>query len=296
MVRYGENFFTSLDSNRFRPPSGNAPSLCIRAIAKWSATLRAWDIDFGRSLSVKMCIDVTADYFTTVHHELGHNFYQRAYNQQPFLSVTAPMTGSMKPSVIRSPSLSRPAYLKTLGLAGEEPPVEADIPLQFRTALDKVAFLPSGLRSTSGAGRCFPAKSSLPTTTRPGGNYARSTRAWPLPWNAAKPTSIPAPKTISPPTSPMLAISWLASTSSSSSRRCPMPAGTRGGSTGAASTDPRPPAKSSQKMFEAGQSQPWQQTLKEMTGADHLDAQPMLDYFAPLYAWLKEQNKATAAH
>jgi len=29
-----------------------------------------------------------------------------------------------------------------------------------------------------------------------------------------------------------------------------------------------------------------------MTGTDHLDAQPMLDYFAPLYAWLKEQNKA----
>ncbi len=48
------------------------------------------------------------------------------------------------------------------------------------------------------------------------------------------------------------------------------------------------------KMLEAGQSQPWQQTPKEMTGSDHLDAQPMLDYFAPLYAWLKEQNKNAA--
>jgi peptidyl-dipeptidase A len=47
-------------------------------------------------------------------------------------------------------------------------------------------------------------------------------------------------------------------------------------------------------MLEAGQSQPWQKTLKEMTGTDQLDAQPMLDYFAPLYAWLKEQNKANA--
>ena len=46
-------------------------------------------------------------------------------------------------------------------------------------------------------------------------------------------------------------------------------------------------------MLEAGQSQPWQQTLKEMTGTDHLDAQPMLDYFAPLYAWLK---RARARH
>ncbi len=44
-------------------------------------------------------------------------------------------------------------------------------------------------------------------------------------------------------------------------------------------------------MLEEGQSQPWQKTLKEMTGEDHLDAQPMLDYFAPLYAWLKRQNR-----
>jgi peptidyl-dipeptidase A len=45
-------------------------------------------------------------------------------------------------------------------------------------------------------------------------------------------------------------------------------------------------------MLETGQSQPWQQTLKEMTGTDHLDAHPMLDYFAPLYAWLKQQNES----
>jgi hypothetical protein len=45
-------------------------------------------------------------------------------------------------------------------------------------------------------------------------------------------------------------------------------------------------------MLEAGQSRPWQQTLKEMTGADHLDAQAMPDYFAPLYVWLKDQNKS----
>lgn len=47
-------------------------------------------------------------------------------------------------------------------------------------------------------------------------------------------------------------------------------------------------------MLEAGQSQPWQRTLQEMTGTDRLDAQPMLDSFAPLYAWPKEQNLANA--
>ena len=32
-----------------------------------------------------MCIEQTAEDFTTIHHELGHNFYQRAYMNQPVL-------------------------------------------------------------------------------------------------------------------------------------------------------------------------------------------------------------------
>ena len=43
-------------------------------------------------------------------------------------------------------------------------------------------------------------------------------------------------------------------------------------------------------MLKTGASQPWQMTLKQMTGKDHLDAGPMLEYFQPLYAWLKQQN------
>ncbi|HEY6544706.1 MAG TPA: M2 family metallopeptidase, partial [Dokdonella sp.] len=37
--------------------------------------------------------------------------------------------------------------------------------------------------------------------------------------------------------------------------------------------------------------QPWQQTLKELTGKEQMDASAIIDYFAPLHAWLKEQNK-----
>ncbi len=105
----------------------------------------AWDVDSVEDLRVKMCIEVNDDYFTTVHHELGHNFYQRAYNKQPFLFRNGANDGFHE-AIGDSIALSiTPAYLKTLGLATEEPPVEADIPLQLRTALDKVAFLPFAL-------------------------------------------------------------------------------------------------------------------------------------------------------
>src|SRR3546814_12898266 len=45
----------------------------------------AWDIDNKDDIRIKMCIKVNADDFITIHHELGHNYYQRAYNKQPFL-------------------------------------------------------------------------------------------------------------------------------------------------------------------------------------------------------------------
>ena len=45
----------------------------------------AWDVDSDQDLRVKMCIDITAEYFSTVHHELGHNYYQREYRELPYL-------------------------------------------------------------------------------------------------------------------------------------------------------------------------------------------------------------------
>ena len=45
----------------------------------------AWDVDTLDDLRLKMCIEITGEDFLTIHHELGHNFYQRAYNKQPFL-------------------------------------------------------------------------------------------------------------------------------------------------------------------------------------------------------------------
>ena len=45
----------------------------------------AWDVDDDDDLRIKMCIEITGEDFVTIHHELGHNFYQRAYQQQPFL-------------------------------------------------------------------------------------------------------------------------------------------------------------------------------------------------------------------
>ena len=42
-------------------------------------------MDNVNDLRIKMCIDANSEDFIVIHHELGHNFYQRAYNGLPLL-------------------------------------------------------------------------------------------------------------------------------------------------------------------------------------------------------------------
>ena len=85
MVRYGERFFTSLGFDPL-PKTFWERSLFVKPKDREVVChASAWDIDYVDDLRIKMCIDITAEDFTTIHHELGHNFYQRAYNKQPVL-------------------------------------------------------------------------------------------------------------------------------------------------------------------------------------------------------------------
>ena len=43
-------------------------------------------------------------------------------------------------------------------------------------------------------------------------------------------------------------------------------------------------------MLKLGRSKPWPEQLKQFTGSEKLAADPILDYFAPLRDWLKEQQ------
>jgi len=44
-------------------------------------------------------------------------------------------------------------------------------------------------------------------------------------------------------------------------------------------------------MLSMGQSKPWPEALKVMTGSDKADASAIVEYFQPLMDWLKVQNK-----
>src|SRR5258708_12768560 len=105
----------------------------------------AWDIDYADDIRIKMCIEPTADDFTTIHHELGHNFYQRAYKDQPVLFRDSANDGFHE-AIGDTIALSvTPEYLVRIGLLDKAPDASRDIGLLMTRALEKVAFLPFGL-------------------------------------------------------------------------------------------------------------------------------------------------------
>ena len=47
-------------------------------------------------------------------------------------------------------------------------------------------------------------------------------------------------------------------------------------------------------MLALGASKPWPDALEALTGERRIDAGALLEYFAPLQGWLKEQNQGRA--
>jgi peptidyl-dipeptidase A len=290
MVHYGEDFFTSLGLAPL-PKSFWERSMFVHPRDREVVChASAWDLDSVEDLRVKMCIEVNDDYFTTVHHELGHNFYQRAYNKQPFIFEGGANDGFHE-AIGDSIALSiTPAYLKTLGLTTTEPPVEADIPLQLRTALDKVAFLPFALALDKWRWQVFSGE------IKP----ADYNKAWWALREKYQGVAPPVERTEADfdagakmhiPANVPYARYFLARIYQFQFYKAMCDAsGYKGPLNRCSFYGSKAAGDKLNKMLEAGQSRPWQETLKEMTGSDHLDAQAMLDYFAPLYQWLKEQN------
>jgi len=144
-VHYGENFFKSLGFAPL-PASFWERSLFTKpADRDVVCHASAWDVDNKEDVRLKVCLEVKDEDFVTIHHELGHNFYQRAYKDQPPLFQDSANDGFHE-AVGDTIALSvTPEYLKEVGLLADVPPESADIGYLLKQAMDKIAFLPFGL-------------------------------------------------------------------------------------------------------------------------------------------------------
>jgi peptidyl-dipeptidase A len=294
MVRYGEGFFTSLGFEAL-PQTFWERSLFVKPPDREVVChASAWDIDAQKDVRLKMCIEINAVDFATVHHELGHNYYQMAYaSQSPLFQGGA--NDGFHEAIGDAIALSlTPEYLKQLGLIERVPDESADIGLLLRGALDKVAFLPFGYLVDQWRWKVFSGEVGP-------GDY---NKAW---WELrTKYQGIAAPVARSeedfdagakyhvPANTPYARYFLAAILQFQFHRAMCRQAGFNGPLHRCSVYQNKEVGERLKKMLEMGQSRPWPEALKALTGEDKMDATAIIDYYAPLKRWLDEQNKTLA--
>ncbi len=291
MVRYGESFFTSLGFASLPETFWQRSLFTKPRDREVVCHASAWDVDFLDDLRVKMCIDITAEYFSTIHHELGHNFYQRAYNRQPYLFRDSANDGFHE-AIGDTIALSiTPEYLVKIGLLDKAPDPSKDVGLLLNQALDKIAFLPFGLLIDQWRWKVFSGEV-------PPGKYNEAWWALRRKYQGVAPPVARNEQDFDPGAKYHVAANvpyaryCLADILQFQFHRALARA--------AGCTTPlhrcsiygnKEAGRRLNAMLEMGQSRPWPDALEALTGERQMDATAIRDYFAPLEKWLEEQNR-----
>jgi peptidyl-dipeptidase A len=294
MVKTGEAFFTSLGFPAL-PPTFWERSLFTRPRDREVVChASAWDVENGQDLRIKMCIKINAEDFVTIHHELGHNFYQRAYEKQPYLFRGSANDGFHEALGDTIALSVTPEYLKTIGLIDAVPGPEGDIDLLLTKALEKVAFMPFGLLVDKWRWDVFTGK------TKPE-DYNKAWWALVQKYQGMKPPSPRTENDFDPgakyhiPANTPYARYFLANVYQFQFYRALCKThGHTGPLHRCSYYGDKTAGKQLGDMMAMGASKPWPDALEAVTGTRQLDATAILEYFAPLKAWLDEQNKGQA--
>jgi peptidyl-dipeptidase A len=291
MVRSGERFFTSLgfaplpatfwERSMFTQPR-DRDVVCHAS---------AWSVDQAEDLRIKMCIQINEEDFNTIHHELGHNFYQREHNKNSPLFRDGANDGFHEALGDTLALSVTPKYLAEIGLIDREPPASADVALLLRQALDKVAFLPFGLIIDKWRWGVF--SGEIPPE--------RYNQAWwdlKLKYQGVEPPVArseadfdPGAKYHVPGNVPYMRY-FLAHILQFQFHRALAAAAGEGPPLHRASIyGSQAAGEKLAATMRLGSSRPWPDALETLTGQRQMDATAILDYFAPLQGWLAQQNR-----
>ena len=291
MVRTGERFYTSLGFDGL-PKTFWDRSLFVRPRDREVVChASAWDLDMESDIRIKMCIDQTGEDFTTIHHELGHNFYQRAYKAQPILFRDSANDGFHE-AIGDTIALSvTPEYLVKIGLLDKAPDASRDIGLLMSRALEKIAFLPFGLLIDQWRWKVFAGD------VKPDG-YNKAWWDLRLKYQGVAPPSArgeqffdPGAKYHVPDNTPYTRYFLAEILQFQFHRALSKAAGCTSPLHRCSIYDSKEAGSRLNAMLSMGQSRPWQEALETLTGSKQMDASAIIDYFAPLKQWLDEQTK-----
>jgi peptidyl-dipeptidase A len=294
MVKFAERFFVSLGLDPLPASFWERSQFSRPRDREVVCHASAWDVDADEDLRIKMCIEITDEEFHVIHHELGHNYYQRAYRRQPFLFRDGAHDGFHE-AVGDTISLSvTPEYLRTVGLLSQVPGPDGDIGLLLHKALEKVAFLPFGLMIDRWRWDVFAGRTKPDDYTGHWWRLRREYQGIAPPVERSEAEFDPGAKFHIPANTPYMryflahilqfqfhrglakAMGW-----SGPLHRCSIYGQAEAG-------------KRLRAMLEMGASRPWPDALEAITGERTMDGGALREYFRPLEEWLKKENRTAS--
>ncbi|MBK8630656.1 MAG: M2 family metallopeptidase [Sphingomonadales bacterium] len=293
MVKTGEAFFSSLGFAPLPATFWTRSQITKPADREVVCHASAWDVDNVDDLRIKMCTKVNSDDFVTIHHELGHNYYQRAYNKQPTLYLNSANDGFHEAIGDMIALSITPDYLVKIGLLepAQVPGADKDTGLLLRQAMDKVAFLPFGLMVDRWRWDVF-------AGTTPKDGYNKLWTDLRLKYQGITP---PVPRSEAnfdagakyhiPGNTPytryflarLLQFQFYKAACDIAKWKGPLHRCTFYGN--------KDVGTRLNAMLEMGASKPWPDALQAFTGKREIDGTAMIAYFKPLMTWLKKENK-----
>lgn len=254
----------------------------------------AWDLDDQLDVRIKMCIKTDAEDFITAHHELGHDFYFLSYrNLAPIYRSGA--NDGFHEAIGDTIALSvTPEYLKRVGLIDKVPGSEGDIDLLLRRALEKIAFIPFGYMVDQWRWKVFAGEVGPKDYDKLWWDLRARYQGIARP-EPAEAGGFDAGAKYHVAANVPYARYFLADILQFQFHRALCrTAGYTGPLHRCSIYGNKAAGEKLRAMLALGESRPWQEALKSMTGEDHMDASAILDYFAPLKTWLDAQNAARA--
>ena len=292
MVRSAENFYVSLGMPRLPDTFWERSQFSKPRDRDVVCHASAWGLDGGNDLRIKMCIKQTYDELRVIYHELGHNYYQGAYKNQPPLFQGGAHDGfheAIGDTVVLSMT---PGYLAEVGLvksADDDP--RAVINRQMQMALDGIAFLPFSKLVDEWRWGVFSGEITPDNYNQAWWDLRTKYQGIAPAVERSEADFDPGAKYHIPANTPYSRYFLARILQFQFHRSLCETAGHDGDLYACSIYNSKEAGDGFYAMLEAGASQPWQDTLELMTGTREMDATAIVDYFAPLMGYLKEQNE-----
>jgi peptidyl-dipeptidase A len=292
LVRMGESFFVSVGLDPLPATFWERSLFKKPADREVVCHASAWDVGYNNDLRIKMCIEPKEDDLITIHHELGHDYYYHYYYKLPMLFQQGANDGFHE-GIGDTLALSvTPTYLKGVGLLDKVPENEkGETNFLLKMALDKVAFLPFGKIIDQWRWDVFAGKTPPSSYNKAWWDLRVKYQGVAAPVARSEADFDPGAKFHVPGNTPYVRYFLARIYQFQFHRALCKAAGYTGPLHKCSIHGSKAAGAKLQAMLEMGASRPWPDALEALSGERHADAGALIDYFAPLHRWLKEQNK-----